>query len=150
MRPVPRHVPEAYFERRFGVPRRVLAPYLFYAQGKARSVWMGSRDLSGPGDPEFQGMRCLRLEGHDSKPTSAALIHLAPHLSRSVVDASQEQALDFLAGDRFTPDTDASSGYVAVRFRGDVLGCGLLRDGEVRSKLPKRMRVDPDRLLLPE
>lgn len=146
IRPYRRDHPETYFESRFGIPRRAFSGYIFFTSGKGNSVWLAGREALIPGvEPLFVGMRCLRLDVN-SKPTSAFLQHFGRHATRNVVSLGNEEAEVFLAGGEFEADLDASSGYVACGYRGDVLGCGLYERGVLRSRLPKGMRRDVDKM----
>ena len=141
----PREVEEFldYLEGRFGISRESLRGYSVFVSGD--SLWVFSGDASVPGAvscAESVGVRALKGSGRGPKPTSAFLRLVGRHATRNVVDLEDEdQLLAFMGGGIVAGEFPVDPGYVVVRFRGEVLGCGLYspRLGVV-SQLPSHMR----------
>ncbi len=98
------------------------------------------------GCAESAGIRAIRRTKRGPRPTSAFLRIVGRLATRNAVDLEDEpQALEFMAGGIVRGTFDAEPGYVVVRFRGEVLGCGLYspRLGIV-SQLPSHMRAQED------
>ncbi len=133
-----------YFASRFGIDRAAFDPYRIVEQGP--SLWLVSRAMPAfaalrPFEPQNPGVRLLRRlkgpQGEYLKPTSFGLAVVGAGATRNAVDLSADELWAFLGAEpvrrergrgrereRF-PGCDAG-GYVAVRFEGHVLGCGLL------------------------
>ena len=126
-------------ESRFGIPPPAFEDVSFYRKG--RNVWA----FSLPEIPDLRcesvGLRFLSVRGRVPKPTTYAL-QLFGHLAtKNSVDLSADEAEKFVAGDRQILEADLEDGYVAVSYRGEVLGCGLYARGELASQLPKERRI---------
>ena len=132
-----------YLEGRFGIPREALEGYAVFASGE--SLWVFSGDASIPGAvqcAESAGIRALKRTKRGPKPTSAFLRLVGGLAKRNAVDLEdQDQLLAFMSGGIVAGEFPVEPGYVVVRFRGEVLGCGLYspRLGIV-SQLPSHMR----------
>ena len=147
---VDREPPLAFWEEEFGVPPAVFEGFDVYALG-ASKVWIvdAAVPVDGPPERETVGLPFLRVNQEHWKPTTAALQRFGDQVSRNVVDLDADQARRFVAGDTVeaTYPELPSLGYVAARYDGEVLGCGLYFPGELRSQIPKGRQVD---LVLPD
>lgn len=78
------------------------------------------------------------------KPTSLGLMRFAAGARRNVVDVDDDALAAMLAGRRVdarragagSGAAPVDGGYVALRWRGEILGCGVVDAGGVRSALP--------------
>jgi NOL1/NOP2/fmu family ribosome biogenesis protein len=123
---------------KFGVPASVLSRWEF--KKVASSIWLVSKDLKQNEAFNIQtsGLRLLHITKLGFKPTSYALQFLAPYISARVCDVNKEELLSILKGNAVEKETE--SGYVAIRYKGLILGCGLVRDNMLYSQFPKVIR----------
>jgi NOL1/NOP2/fmu family ribosome biogenesis protein len=134
-----------YFNERFG-----LGPDLFEGSNifkRGRTFWLAHasehlrdiRDL----DVVTVGLPFLRLVRGRLKPTTRGLQLLGSKATRSVADVSKKDIERFLAGEKIAPPEETTPGYAVVRYRGYVLGCGLIMKGKkgegaaLVSQIPK-------------
>jgi hypothetical protein len=127
-----------YFASRFGVSREFFAPFTFEERGG--EIW-ATTALTPLGLTPCRplGLRILRRMPHSLKPTSLFLRVLNRHITTSRVEIKGLDLLQrFLLGQ--TIETSLSDGFVAVSFRGDVLGCGSAKNGRLRALIPTQKR----------
>jgi len=143
----------AYLEERFGVPPEVFSGWALELRGG--DVWLTTPEALEVAVPKLRrrGIRLLRgQKGGGWKLTTAGMQHLQRHITRNVVPVTAEQAEAFIRGeDLYLPELleGCTPGQVAVAYRGEILGSGLLsRDGRVKNQIPSGRRLP--RLQLPE
>jgi len=127
----------AYFEGRFGVDRATLCGLRFRERGD--DVWVDS--ASAPIDVVARrppGLRVLRRTPHGLKPTTAFLIHLGARITASRVEVDLDRLEALLLGRKL--DTDQSDGFVALSYRGDIVGCGRIGRGLLQALIPTGRR----------
>ena len=123
-----------YLGGRFGVTEAALEPFLL--QERHGEVWAATCvvptgiTLSRPA-----GLRALRRQGSGLKPTSAFLILLGDAIRSNRAEVGSAGQLTSLLLGKDLPSS-LSAGFVAVAFRGDVLGCGAVREGRLHALLP--------------
>lgn len=134
------------WQSRFGLPEDVFAGYSFYR--KAKSIWVCSNAVLPGLSYETIGLRMISLKDRPWKPTTRALQIFGKHATKNLVRLTFEQAKIFMAGDSqiIQPNSELDSGYVAVLYRGNVLGCGLYShgmypQGKLISQIPKESRI---------
>ena len=131
-----------FWEREFGVSSSYLDGYGFYKIGENK-VWLFDGEFDGDLSHEALGLPFLRINQEHPKPTSVALQYLNDRVSKNIVELDKTDARNFVGGETVEREFDVESlGYVAVRYRDDVLGCGLYFPGELRSQIPKSMRIN--------
>jgi NOL1/NOP2/fmu family ribosome biogenesis protein len=129
-----------YWHQRFGVSPDALRGLRFLIHGK--TVW-ASADLDGLDKIlgalkiEAAGLPLLRQRRRGWKPTTAALLFLGNAVTTNVVELSAEDFGPFLSGAVLQGMFTAEGGYVAVRYDGQMLGCGLLGKAGLKSQLPR-------------
>jgi len=129
-----------YWSERFGVPSTILEGFRLLARGK--NVW-AIRDHTGLEETlaalkvEAAGLPLLRKRGGTWKPTTAALLWLGDAVDKNVVDLSEASIDFFLRGETLSGPFPVDGGYVAVRYTGAMLGCGLYGKAGLRSQLPR-------------
>lgn len=78
----------------------------------------------------------------DVKPTTNIVQLFGKHTTKNVVELTDEQTYTFLHGlDISDFKSDASDGYVIVRRGEDYLGVAILRQGKLKSQVPKARRI---------
>lgn len=133
-----------FWRDKFGVSPETFDEFDLYVKGESK-VWIADSDaeFGAHVDQETLGMPFLRIGDEHPKPTGDALQRFGSHVTENVVDVAEEQARTFVAGDTVEMETrEVDLGYVAVRFDGRVLGCGLYFPGELRSQVPKGRRCE--------
>ena len=127
----------AYFEERFGVDRAALCGLRFRERGD--DIWADRSsepiDIVARRPP---GLRVLRRTPHGLKPTTAFLIHLGARITASRVEVDLDRLEALLMGRKL--DTLQSDGFVALSYRGDVVGCGRIGRGLLRAVIPTGRR----------
>ena len=127
------------FEERFGVARATLAAFTFHE--RRDEIWA----CTAPPPPGIEsarppGLRALRRQGGDLKPTSTFLTALGPAITAASVDLDADALRRLLLGQRISSPCDLTDGHVALRFGGDVVGCGRLRAGSLQALIPTGRR----------
>ncbi len=128
----------AYLNSRFGILPNSLAGISF--SEKNDEIWAASAEAPlGIRARRLPGLRALRRTPEGLKPTSAFLRFIGERISSSCVEIGTVAELRrFLLGQPvpyMVPD-----GFVAVSFRGDILGCGVARHRQVLTLIPTHMR----------
>lgn len=134
----PREEAIRFFAERFGVDRAVLATF-FFSSGPD-DIWAATAD------PEVDlqtvrpaGLRAARRMRGGLKPTSTFLRAIGPLVTASRVEIHDKEVLKrLLLG--HSEETHLRDGYVALAYRGDVLGCGAVKAARLRAVLPTGQR----------
>ncbi|MHC1635219.1 MAG: methyltransferase RsmF C-terminal domain-like protein [Candidatus Methanospirareceae archaeon] len=136
-----------YMEERFGIHRDVFCGYSFIVRGNkirivAREV--ANKDLSGL-KVENIGILFGRYFKKENKfkPTTNALQIFGKYATKNIVELSEEEKEDYIRGFDLKKDLNIEEGYVILKYKGDVLGCGLYRDGKIKNQVPKARVLPP-------
>ena len=125
---------------RFGVSGETLLPLFFEERGE--EVWASTI----PAPPDLYlarplGVRAFRRGPSGLKPTSTFLVLLGQEIRAARVEIADVPLLrHLLLGQEMA--CDLPPGFVALSFRGDVLGCGEARGGGLRALLPTGRRKE--------
>ena len=132
-----------YLERRFGVPGSAFDDAAF-AEVAGGEIWVATRDAARTGGARRPpGLRAFRRSPDGLKPTSAFLVSIGHLVASSRIDLDAEGLRSLLLGRRLAADAaDATDGYVALSYDGEVFGCGLIADGIVRCVIPTGRRQE--------
>lgn len=147
-------------DERFGLPAELFAGHRLVRRGRKR-VTLVPEELAPTGSPEpvAIGLPLIHPDARPPKPTTAAAMAFGGAAVRNVVEAGDEQAGAYLAGEPFEPAPGAVAsctgpGLVLVRCRGLVLGVGRWSGAEsagaaarVESLYPRGWRVAKGRLV---
>ncbi len=130
-----------YLDDRFGVTLDATVLDGLTLKEVADDVWLAPADNETAMAVKTYGIRCIRVQDIGLKPTTYALQLLDDEISMSNISLSDEQCRTVLEGD-LVPVEECegeleSDGYVALRYRGRVLGCGLYKNGTVSSRIAK-------------
>lgn len=109
---------------------------------RGESIWL----TTAPDWPEgvrihAMGVRLFRVQRQGFKPTSFGLMVLGPRITQRRVELTREELRDLLLG-RVLPKEGLPEGYVALCLEGEVLGCGEVRNGKLRSHIPRARRQE--------
>ncbi len=128
-------VARRYLRERFGVeelPGRVVE--------RARGLWLTTADFVPEGVKVHSvGVRLFYLHDRGLKPASFGLSFLGRSISSSRVEVDIDQLEQLLLGHGIEAP-DVPDGYVALSYRGDVIGCGRVRNGVLSAEISKSRR----------
>ncbi|HDD46506.1 MAG TPA: hypothetical protein ENG42_03445 [Candidatus Aenigmarchaeota archaeon] len=133
-----------WMEQRFGINRGIFKGYAFII--KNGKVWLTSREVM---NRELRGIKIESvglLFGRYSerkgifKPTTNALQIFGKYASRNIVELNERERDDYLTGYDLEKQCDAGEGYVIIKYKHHVLGCGLYRNGIIKNQIPKARR----------
>ena len=129
-----------YFDTRFGVPPSFFSAFSF--EERKGEIWA----TTAPCSPDLatlrpSGLRIMRRMPHVFKPTSLFLRVLNTRITASRIEIERLDLLrQLLLGQ--TSDTSLTDGFVAISFRGDLLGCGAVKNGKLRTLIPVQKRKE--------
>jgi NOL1/NOP2/fmu family ribosome biogenesis protein len=130
-----------YLDERFGVTHDAALFDTLTLKEKAGDIWLMPADHATEMAVKTYGIRFIRVQDIGLKPTTYALQLLDNTISRNIVDITDTQCEELLDGELVPVEhlngEPGSPGYVAVRYRGRVLGCGLYKNGTVSSRIAK-------------
>ena len=130
-----------YFSNRFAIPEKAFEGFCFLL-GK-RKIWVVR------GHPELErlmkqlkfesaGIPLLRTKTSMWKPTTTGLHLFGLHATRNVIDLEGDALQAFLKREAIDGSLPLEPGFVIVRCKGKVLGCGIYGKGRLRSQLPEK------------
>ncbi len=126
-----------YFVERFGVPPEIMDRYYFYERGK--KVWAFTGEIVEIENIEALGIRALSL-GRGIKPSTAFLRIIGKYATKNIIVLEEKEAEAYMRGEDIEKDFPVKPGYVIVRSRNDILGCGLYK-GKLINQIPKKYRM---------
>jgi NOL1/NOP2/fmu family ribosome biogenesis protein len=130
------------FCSRFGVDITALNTLKLWKKGKS-TVSASEATCIPPPHVDIQtiGIPFLRMNHAQPKPTTAMLQRFGHQFKCHVVELDCfEQASTFLQGKSQRLPNSLDTGYVHVRYPPFELGCGILRQGNLISQIPKGLR----------
>ena len=71
------------------------------------------------------------------KPTTNILQIFGIYANRNVVEISKEEKRRYIKGFDLEKELEIDEGYVILKFREDILGCGLYRGKRIKNQIPK-------------
>ena len=136
-----------FYEQQFGIPESFLRDLAIEANKE--EIWGGTGvALPGIYSARHIGLRIGRNFPGGFKPTSVFLAALGELISRSEVSVELETLRKLLLGQRI-PFADIEAGYVALKYRGDILGCGRCHQGKLQALIPTGRRRELLEILQP-
>ena len=133
-----RHEITTFYEQQFGIPESFLRDLAIEANKE--EIWGGTGvALPGIYSARHIGLRIGRNFPGGFKPTSVFLAALGELISRSEVSVELETLRKLLLGQRI-PFAGIETGYVALKYRGDILGCGRCHQGKLQALIPTGRR----------
>jgi len=122
-----------YFKERFRVDINNIDGLSFVEN--SGDYWIAS-DQESKLEFETEGIRALRDTGKYLKPTTYALQLLDEKISKNRIEITVKELKELIDEDMVEKEVD-SKGYVALSFKGKIIGCGLYMDGVVSSRIPR-------------
>lgn len=126
-----------YLCRHFGIPEKALAPYRFVV-GKNLSVV--SRELAEfpfQARPLQMGLMMAHLLKQAAKLTTGGAHLLGPQATRQVVELPDPAALQAFVNRQPMNLPVEGKGQVLVRYKGCLIGYGIVEQGQLKSQFPK-------------
>lgn len=123
-----------YFSERFGVDGEFWNDFKVYK--KSGDLWICSEDVRIRESFVAGGIRALRLWDSRVKPTTYILQFLEDQINKNIVKLDSKD-LERLVFKRKKLDSNLSPGYVAMEFRGKIIGCGLIDSNGLHTQIPK-------------
>lgn len=123
-----------YLAQRFGVGSDDLDGFVIVEQ--SGDYWLAPDGYKTEMGLETRGIRFVRELDTGFKPTTYGLQLLEDALEKNVVELDRDELEAVLDGELIDREAD-SPGYVALRFDGRVIGCGLYKNDTVSSWIPK-------------
>lgn len=124
-----------YLRERFGVgelPGRLVE--------RARGLWLTTADFVPRGVKVHSvGIRLFYLHGRGMKPASFGLSFLGDRVREGRVEVDLDELEAILLG-RGVEKPGLPEGYVAVVYRGDLIGCGRVKQGKLFAEISKARR----------
>ncbi len=129
----------SFFSSRFGVSLNQLEQLSFIERGGGE-IWATSAPTpTGIESSRPAGVRILRRMPHGFKPTTVFLCLLGRRITAARMEVEDVAILKLLLlGQPVAYAID--DGYVAISYRGDVLGCGVAKGGNVRALIATQKR----------
>ena len=131
-----------HLKERYGIPEEVFQEYGFLVKG--RKIWVYKKGMWIPkGKLESVGMVALRI-GKELKPTTNFIQLFGKYASKNVVEIKSEEDMKRFVNGKDIHLGIPGRGYVFVKYKEDVLGCGFLRDGVLLNLIPNDRRIKID------
>ncbi|ADI74816.1 hypothetical protein Metev_1987 [Methanohalobium evestigatum Z-7303] len=138
---------EDYFSERFGVDSDFWKNYNVYLLGN--SIWLTSYNL----EPKYKniscGLRALRIKDSELKslkPTTYILQYLDNHIKTNIVDVDTEDLKKLFNGG-YLENNILDNGYVALRYKGYIIGCGMKNSSGVKNQIPKKRAKQLEKII---
>lgn len=135
-----RHEITTFYQQQFSVPESFMRNLMI--EVNKEEIWGGTgAALPGIYSARPMGLRIGRKFPAGFKPTSVFLAALGSHISQSKVSVELEDLRKLLLGQRI-PFSGPERGYVALQYRGDILGCGRAHQGKLQALIPTGRRKE--------
>lgn len=130
-----------YCEERLGISRELFDEYSFY-EGSKNKIYIIKRLLSLRFTPESSGLCIFRFD-KTPKPTTNFLQLFSSNISKNILDIDKNKLMEYCKGKNLeiVNDTDKiEPGFIAIRYNGNIVGCGHWNKNIVKNQLPKSRR----------
>lgn len=131
-----------YLYERFGLPPELFNPYIILKGVK--NYWLLRRnphlDKLKKLSPEVVGLLFLRKISQFLKPTSSFLQRFGLHATKNVITLEEEDLRILIEKKVLHKELPLESGYVILKDKNWILGCGLYLPGKLYSYLDVKLR----------
>ena len=134
-------------EERFGLGQSLFEHFLFFEATKGR-VFITSKIPHEALGYYIQtlGQLFCRLDA-TVKPSTNMIQIFGKHATKNVLELEKTDAQKAITGfDLEIKESNCSDGYVILKYKNFFLGCGLLKNGQVKNMIPKAKRIRVDLL----
>ena len=126
-----------YIKDRFGFTKEDFEGFVFIADKERVFVTTEEIALEEnlPGKTHSYGIVAGRIQrgGRIIKPTTNFLQLFGKCAKKNILEVSDEEKYAFIRGTDFETDSELEKGYVVVKWKSHVLGCGFLKDGVLQN-----------------
>ena len=123
-----------YCMERFGINNKTFENYNWYIGSKNR-IYIGPEELERI-KPESIGLSVFRLD-KTPKPTTNFLQLFGIHITKNIVELKSEETIEYCAGKNLCPNLNTEPGFVVVKNRNRILGCGHWNGSLLKNQIPK-------------
>ena len=126
----------AYVQDRFGIsiPSRVKI------EGKSNLRMMSSELKEFP-TLTPKGISAANMNGVFPKPSTSFLQLFGNLATKNTIELEKEEALKFATRQNIETKRTAETGYVILKYKGAVLGCGFYKEGKIENLFPKQRKI---------
>ena len=130
-----------YFEVRFGMPPEIFEPYDILKGSSNFWLFPKNFPLNTLSKLQVQtvGLLFLRKVSHYLKPTSAFLQRFGEFATRNIVKLSEEEIKKIREEGKVEKELNIEPGYVILKDKYWILGCGLYLPGKIISYLESKV-----------
>ena len=127
-----------YMYERFGISTDIFDGYLMFTKKKTFWFLNKSQLISEISHLKIKrlGIKAFKEVGSFIKPTTRIIQYFGHLATKAVFNIDEKQLEKLLIGEYLPFDNNLENGYVILSINGQVLGLGLLINGEIRSQLP--------------
>ncbi len=132
-----------YFLRRFGIPESFWIDHtIFFRKDKGWIINPVVLNLCVAFENKISslGFPFVRKLGRNLKPTSWGLIYLGHRITKNIVNLDLDGLREILLRGKIAWSENLTSGYVALSYKNNIVGCGFYRNGIVEVQIPKARR----------
>jgi len=134
-----------YLRDRFGISKRIFSDYSFIVRGE--KIWIAFKDVL---EKDLEGLNIEAIgllfgryfeKQKRFKPTTNALQIFGRYATKNIVELDEKEKDMYIKGYDLEKKLNLEEGYVIVKFKNDVLGCGLYREGKIKNQIPKARKI---------
>ena len=134
-----------YLRDRFGISKRIFSDYSFIVRGE--KIWIAFKDVL---EKDLEGLNIESVgllfgryfeKQKRFKPTTNALQIFGRYATKNIVELDEKEKDRYIRGYDLEKKLNLEEGYVIVKFKNDVLGCGLYREGKIKNQIPKARKI---------
>ena len=134
-----------YLRDRFGISKRIFSDYSFIVRGE--KIWIAFKDVL---EKDLEGLNIEAIgllfgryfeKQKRFKPTTNALQIFGRYATKNIVELDEKEKEMYIRGYDLEKKLNLEEGYVIVKFKNDVLGCGLYREGKIKNQIPKARKI---------
>ncbi len=131
-----------YLEEKFGIDRKVFDNY---ALVEDRDIWVTSKEAASFKMKFWRrkGIRLVRVFKKSYKLTTSGMQIFGKYATKNIVQLKEEHLERFLQGENVkVGEIDGvEEGQVIVKYKSDVIGSAIYRNGMLKNQLPKGRRI---------
>jgi len=134
-----------YLRDRFGIQKKIFSDYSFIVRGE--KIWIAFKDVL---EKDLEGLNIEAIgllfgryfeKQKRFKPTTNALQIFGRYATKNIVELDEKEKDMYIKGYDLEKKLNLEEGYVIVKFKNDVLGCGLYREGKIKNQIPKARKI---------
>ena len=134
-----------YLRDRFSIQKKIFSNYSFNIKGE--KIWIVYKDVLEKNldglNIESVGLLFGRYFKRQErfKPTTNALQIFGRYATKNIVELNEKEKDMYIKGYDLEKKLNLEEGYVIIKFKNDILGCGLYRNGKIKNQIPKARKI---------